>query len=402
MLIVTVNLRNLATNLFDAGEKLKVSRDGRVKLPVSFDHEQEVLFFNTENGYKLVPLVPDVKKVYLEVTTQCNFSCVTCIRNSWNEDLGQMEWGTFEKFLDSLRGLPYLETVHFGGFGEPFSHPRILDMLKAVKGRGLRVEIITNGSLLTDGLIKELISLGLDRIYVSLDGPDEEEYNEIRQGADFNSVLGNVQSLNRIKNELGVKKPELGIEFVAMKSNFHKLPKLVRMAWEMNVRKVIVTNLLPYHESLKDEIVYDIDDTGNIFDTELLLMKLQAQMPFMKLRTERYCKFIEDKSFSVNFMGNVSPCYALMHSYRCFIYGREKEMIPCYLGNIKDKTLKDIWAESGYISFSHAVKNFKFPSCTDCKYLEGCTMADSNEMDCWGNSPSCAECLWSRSIVACP
>ena len=24
------------------------------------------------------------------------------------------------------------------------------------------------------------------------------------------------------------------------------------------------------------------------------------------------------------------------------------------------------------------------------------------EMDCWGNSPSCAECLWSRKLIACP
>lgn len=395
-------LFSLGTSIFAAGEEVNISKSGIVKLPGSFDNEQEALLVKTEDGYKIIPLIPDVKKIYIEVTTQCNFSCVTCIRNNWNEDLGQMEWGIFEKFLNNLKELPYLETVHFGGFGEPFSHPRILDMLKAVKSMGLRVEVITNGSFLTDNVIEELISLGLDRIYVSLDGPDEEEYNEIRQGADFNDVIANVKNLNRIKEKLGVSKPELGIEFVAMKSNFHKLPKLVRMAWEMKVRTVIVTNLLPYHESLKEEIVYDVDDTVHLFDNELLLINLLAQMPYMKLRTERYCKFIEDKSLSINFKGNVSPCYALMHSYRCFIYGREKEMIPCYLGDINKKTLKEIWTEKGYINFRRTVNNFNFPSCTDCKFLEGCSMADNNEMDCWGNSPSCAECLWSRKIIACP
>ena len=395
-------LNSLETTTFAAGEKVNISKEGCVNLPVSFACEQEALLVKAEDGYELIPLIPDVKKIYLEVTTKCNFSCITCIRNSWNEDLGQMEWGSFEKFLNDLKALPHLETVHFGGFGEPFSHPRILDMLKAVKNLGLRVEIITNGSLLTSHVIKELISLGLDRIYVSLDGPDEEEYNEIRQGADFNDVIGNVQNLNKIKEELGASKPELGIEFVAMKSNFHKLPKLIRMAWGMKVLTVIVTNLLPYHESLKDEIVYDIDDTENLFGNESLLISILAQMPHMKLRTERYCKFIQDKSLSINFKGYVSPCYALMHPYRCFIYGREKEMIPCYLGNIKIQTLKDIWTEKGYINFRHAVQNFKFPSCTDCKYLEGCTMAEDNEMDCWGNSPSCAECLWSRKLIACP
>lgn len=396
------NVYSLQTNIFGAGEKIKITKEGHFKLPVSFDSEQETLFIKAENIYKVIPLLPDVKKIYIEVTTQCNFSCITCIRNNWNEDIGHMEWETFEKFLNNLKGLPNLETVHFGGFGEPFSHPRIFDMLKAVKRLGLKVEIITNGSLLTDTVIKELAGLGLDMIYVSLDGSDEVEYNEIRQGADFNNVLGNVHKLNRIKKELGVSKPELGIEFVAMKKNFHKLPKLMRLAWEMKVRTVIVTNLLPYHESLKDEIVYDIDDTGNLFGNESWLIDLQAQMPYMKLRTERYCKFIQDKSLCINFKGDVSPCYALMHSYRCFIYGREKEIIPCYLGNINKKTLKEIWTEPGYTNFRFAVKNFIFPSCTDCKFLEGCSMADNNEMDCWGNSPSCAECLWSRKIIACP
>lgn len=395
-------VETLGTNIFAAGAKIKITKEGCAALPVPFDSEQEALFIQTESGYRVIPLVPDVKKIYVEVTTQCNFSCITCIRNSWRNELSPMEWSTFENILDSLKELPDLETVHFGGFGEPLSHPKIFEMIKAVKDLNLKIEMITNGSLLTESVIKELIGLGLNVIYVSLDGPDEKEYNEIRQGASFNNVFGNIQNLNRIKKELGVVKPELGIEFVAMKKNFHKLPKLMRLAWEMKVRTVIVTNVLPYHESLKDEILYDMDDTGNLFGNESWLLMLQAQMPHMKLRTDRYCKFVEDKTMSVNFKGNVSPCYALMHSYHCFIYGREKEIKPFYLGNVNEKTLKEIWTEPGYVNFRLAVKNFRFPSCTDCKFLEGCSMADDNEMDCWGNSPSCAECLWSRRIVACP
>ncbi|MCL6559674.1 MAG: radical SAM protein, partial [Firmicutes bacterium] len=286
----------MGTNIFAAGEKIKITKEGCAALPVPFESEQEALFIQTESGYRVIPLVPDVKKIYVEVTTQCNFSCITCIRNSWRDELGHMKWSTFENILDGLKELPDLETVHFGGFGEPLSHPKIFEMIKAVKDLNLRVEMITNGSLLTESVIKKLIDMGLDSIYVSLDGPDEEEYNEIRQGAGFNNVFGNIQNLNRIKKELGVVKPELGIEFVAMKKNFHKLPKLMRLAWEMKVRTVIVTNVLPYHESLKDEILYDMDDTGNLFGNESWLLMLQAQMPYMKLRTDRYCKFVEDKT----------------------------------------------------------------------------------------------------------
>ncbi|NPV73611.1 MAG: radical SAM protein [Pelotomaculum sp.] len=193
------SIRSLGTAAFAAGGKIKISKDGRAVLPVSFKGERDVLFVQSSDGYRLIPLVPDVKKVYVEVTTRCNFSCVTCIRSSWRDDLADMEWETFERLLDSLKELPDLEAVHFGGFGEPMGHPRIFDMLKAVKKLGLKAEIITNGSLLTEDNIRELIGLGLDVLFTSFDSPDREEYNEIRQGGCFDSVYGSVASLQRMK-----------------------------------------------------------------------------------------------------------------------------------------------------------------------------------------------------------
>ena len=122
----------------------------------------------------------------------------------------------------------------------------------------------------------------------------------------------------------------------------------------------------------------------------------------MKLRTERDCKFIKDKTMCINIRGDVSPCYALMHAYTCYIYEREKQMYPCYLGNVNDRPLREIWQKRGYINFRETVEDYKFPSCTDCKGLDGCNYTEDNAMDCWGNSPSCAECLWARRIIACP
>ncbi|WHH58602.1 tungsten cofactor oxidoreductase radical SAM maturase [Petroclostridium sp. X23] len=392
----------LGTNLFAAGQKIRISKNGYTQLPVSAGKEQEVLFVSTEDGCRLIPLLPDVRRIYIEVTTKCNFECITCIRSSWQDNLMHMDWETFENILRNLKELPYLESVHFGGFGEPMMHPKIFDMLRSVKELGLRVEMITNGSYLSKENINKLIDLELDILFTSLDSPEEERYNEIRQGADFQSVSQNIANLQAMKRERKVKKPELGIEFVAMKKNFYQLPKLIRMAYDLNAGHIIVSNLLPYHESMADEIVYDMDDTGCMFGKESLKTTIWAQVSNMKLRTERSCKFVKDKSFCINYQGNVSPCYALMHSYQCYIYGRKKQMHPCYLGNVNEKKLQEIWMDSGYINFRRVVNENLFPSCTDCKYQDGCSYTESNEMDCWGNSPSCAECLWARRIIACP
>lgn len=384
------------------GEKVRIDKDGCLKLPVSQDTEQEVLVIRTDGGYRLIPLLPDIKKVYIEVTTKCNFSCITCIRSSWQDELAHMKWETFESIVKNLKELPNLEVVHFGGFGEPLMHPLIFDMLRVVKKLGVRVEMITNGSYLHEENSQQLIDMELDFLYTSLDGPNEHEYNEIRQGASFRCIYHNILRLQALKAAHKMTKPELGIEFVAMKKNFDSLPDLIRLAWDLNARKVIVTNLLPYHESMKDEIVYDTDDTVCMFGQDSLLMSLRAQMANMKLRTERTCKFVQDKALCINYQGFISPCYALMHNYYCYIYGRKKQMYPYYPGNINEKKLTAIWMEPEYVQFRQKVSDYDFPSCTDCRLLDGCNYTESNEMDCWGNHLSCSECLWSRQIIACP
>ncbi len=394
----------LSRETFKAGKVVRLTEENLCGLPVIPEDlaGKDALFIGGEDGYRIIPLRPDVKKLYIEVSTLCNFDCVTCIRNSWRDELSRMDAATFENILKSLPGLPNLECVHFGGFGEPFSHPELFNMMRAVKDRGLRVEVITNGSLLTGEAVDRLIDMKIDMVFVSLDAPTREEYENIRQGADFDSVLGNVKRLVERRNGAKSKYPELGIEFVAMKSNYSQLPELVKTSFDLKASKLIVTNLLPYHESMQDQILYDMDDTVIHFGDKSPLSLMLAQFPYMKLRTDRYCKFVEDKAACINHKGYVSPCYALMHSYDCYIYGRKKEIFPYHPGNVNERSLADIWKETEYVNFRLAVKNFKFPSCPDCKYLEGCSMADSNEMDCWGNSPSCAECLWSRQLIACP
>lgn len=394
-------IQALSTRQYQCGRRINVKDEGAEKLLANAEN-QEMLLITTKDDYRLIPLEKDVKKIYIEVTTQCNFSCVTCIRSSWKDSLEHMEWATFEHIREQLKEFPDLESVHFGGFGEPMMHPQICEMIRAVKELGVKVEMITNGSFLTQERIDALIDLELDMLFTSFDSPEEERYNEIRLGADFTSVLRNIQNLQNGKMEKGKTKPELGIEFVAMKQNLQQLPALVEMAHDLKVNRIIVSNLLPYHETMRDEIVYDVDDAVSIFGKKGLKTTIWAHVSNMKFRTERLCKFVDEKTLCINYKGLVSPCYALMHEYDCYIYGRKKHIHPCYVGDVNHTKLSELWMDSGHVNFRRHVRENLFPSCTDCKYREGCSYKDSNEMDCWGNSPSCGECLWARRIIACP
>lgn len=51
--------------------------------------------------------------------------------------------------------------IYFGGIGEPTVHPRFMDMVREVKRRGFALGISTNGTLLTDEMMRSSRSLGL-------------------------------------------------------------------------------------------------------------------------------------------------------------------------------------------------------------------------------------------------
>ena len=119
-------------------------------------------------------------RVYVEPTTLCNLLCRTCIRNVWDEPPGTMSAETFARVMDGVRGVSPLPTVFFGGFGEPFAHPDLLAMLAEAKAAGCPVELITNGTMLDEDTRRELVRIGLDRLWVSIDGATPESYADVR------------------------------------------------------------------------------------------------------------------------------------------------------------------------------------------------------------------------------
>ena len=352
-----------------------------------------------KEGTMLLPIVPDVRKVYIEASSLCNFSCITCMRHSWEDSQTYLSWELFSKFLQDAKELPDLTTIHFGGFGEPFTNPNLLAMVRAAKDAGYQVEMITNGSYLTPAVCQELVDIGLDWIFVSLDGPDSASFEQIRPGSSYDEVSANIRELQRIKEERQSSVPQLGIEFVATKQNINKFAGMGKVIRSLKADQIIVTNVLPYHSNMKDEILYGGPTEEINLSLYFMTMPIKT-MPNMKLFSDKNCKFMDTKALAITAAGEVCPCYALMHTYTCFILGREKKMFAHSFGNIGDRTIKDIWTDERYMRFRWIVRNNRYPSCIDCRLADGCVL--TNESDCWGNEPSCGDCLWSRNIVMCP
>ena len=393
----------------------KVSTDdkGRLILPNEFlerrhiSPKTEYWLDGREGDLILLPRLPDVRKLYIEPTTGCNLHCQTCIRNVWEDGVEQMSQSTFQNLLESLDQLPDLNRVIFTGFGEPLSHPKIIEMIQAVRKRELAVTLGSNGLLLNNEMALELVRLGVDRIVISVDGVKPETYASVR-GAMLSQVLDNIRTLNEVKKEFGSLTPALGIEFVILKSNVAELPDLTRLASRLNAARVLVSNVLPYTEEMRQEILYGYEPrpalsaSGWPVRADAWVTWGTLELPRMHWGAERRCRFVKDRSIVVGWDGGISPCYALSHQYHYFaVDGRKKQVNRYVLGNLNEQPVAEIWMSEDYVRFRSEVKGFQFPSCPDCDLRESCDLRERNE-GCWGWSPSCADCLWAQDNVRCP
>jgi tungsten cofactor oxidoreducase radical SAM maturase len=355
----------------------------------------------------LLPRLPDMRKIYVEPTTVCNLTCRTCIRNIWEDPKAHMEMELFDQLLEQVKAFPDVQRVVFGGLGEPLTHPHILEMVRMVRELGISVTIGSNGLLLDRALSRELVTLGVDRLVVSLDGVTSETYAGVR-GATITRVLDNIRGLNEVKSQLGSLMPALGIEFVALRSNIDELGDLSGLASRLGAARVLVSNVLAYTDDMRDEILYGYEprppfNAGSWpVRADAWVMWGTLDLPRMHWGAEQRCRFVHDRAAVIGWDGHVTPCYALAHNYSYLtIDGRRKQVARYSLGDINHQSLLEIWTSEDYCRFRSEVRDFHFPSCPDCDLRASCDLREKNE-GCWGWNPSCADCLWAQDIVRCP
>lgn len=372
---------------------------------------------------EILPNIHSLNRLYIEPTSRCNLACRTCIRNTWNEPMGDMAMADFGRLVAGLGRFPHLESVMFGGFGEPTAHPDILEMVRAVRSLGLRAEMTTNATLLDDALVEGLLRERLDTLWISLDGATEESFAAVRPGAGLARVLENVERLAE-KNGREGHEIEIGIAFVVMKTNLADIKHLDRLARSVGARRIIVSHVLPYSEAMEKEMLClqtltletftfapgktelslpRIDVNNTTKETLFSLLQGFENLTFMGNRVAvdaRRCRFVHDRTAFVRWDGRVAPCMGLLHSHKTYLYGLERRVRAHTFGGVREDDLFDIWSSKAYADFRDKVDAFDFSPCHVCG---GCSLLEKNEEDCYGNEfPACGGCLWAQGIIQCP
>ncbi len=374
------------------------------------------------NDLRLLRSTDALARVYLEPTNLCNLDCATCMRNVWDEPLGWMQPDTFQRVLEGLRSFSPTPLVFFGGYGEPLAHPRILEMIRAVRALGAPVELITNGILLDEAKAAALIEAGVDTLWVSLDGATPESYADVRLGDELPRVIANLQRLRELRDRAGSPGPQLGIAFVAMRRNIADLPALLRLGLSLGAKRFSISNVLAHTPELRSEVLYEhsqYEPPGNgsrpVFDLPRIdfspelgaaiaeaqhagcRLVLDGEAPAARTNT---CPFVAKNSLSVRWDGSVSPCLPLLHSHDSYLDDHERRSHAFSVGSLNEHSLPNLWLDPSYRALRERLLAFDFSPCVTCNTCEN---SYQNVEDCFGNQlPACGGCLWAQGLIQCP
>jgi radical SAM protein with 4Fe4S-binding SPASM domain len=262
----------------------------------------------------------NAKKLFVEkfplhidigITNSCNLKCTFCPRTilieegKWR-DVKHMDMEMYKKIIDESVELGTY-SINLNLLNEPLVHPKIIEMIKYAKEKGIvDVHFHTHGGLLSEKMCNELLESGLDKLLVSIDSPDKEEYEKLRVLSDFDTVVGGLLRFKKMRDDRGLLNP-------LIKCNFIQFPGITKEKLNEDISFGLE---LGDSVGLQEYIRPTLDNGEGINFQPGYKSSFVCQQPFTRIA------IIED--------GRVSPCCT-------------DSNLDLIVGDLNKQTLLEIW-----------------------------------------------------------
>lgn len=181
----------------------------------------------------------------------CNLSCQMCFFS--NKEYRRHNKGIFSKAeVDRLAGMFFPKTLQvvFGCGAEPTLYPDYPGLVKIAKSYGVpHVGMVSNGQLLTEESIRKLVVNGLDELMLSLHGVKKNTYETLMDGASFEKFHEVLETLDRVKKDLGVSDPEVRINYTVNSDNLQELRDFFSVFGKYDIKRLQVRPMLDCGQS---------------------------------------------------------------------------------------------------------------------------------------------------------
>ena len=290
-----------------------------------------------------------------ETTSACNLLCSYCrARATAEPDVDEL--GTKEA-LALIDDVALLKPLLILSGGEPLLRPDIFLLARYAVSKGLRVSLATNGTLLTPELVDEIVSSGVSRVSISLDGSTPEDHDAVRGKGCY------LRAMKGIENLRG--RVDFQINFTITKRNAKDLLPIFDLADNLRAKALHFFFLVP---------------TGRGTEGDLISPELQEELLSL-IDLERSRRTIEVQVTCAPQYARIARPNSVRRGGGClagtsFVFiSRRGEVYPCgYLpvpaGNVREQSFSEIWENS--IVFKALRERKLKGKCGECTYRITC------------------------------
>ena len=290
------------------------------------------------------------------ITHRCNLRCAHCYQGDYSAEMprGVID-EALEKYLRFLRKRGMAGQVNLTG-GEPMAHGEFWTLCRRIRENGLRLGVLTNGTLIGPDEAERFRALEPAFVQVSLDGT-RKTHDAIRGEGAFDRALAGIDCLKRS----GVR---VNVSFTAQKGNCRDFAALARVCRRHRVDKLwwdrVVTEDTEHLALSTDEF------------HEACILAAKARRRYRRLNGQS----MVNCGRALQFLETGRPC-----RYECGAGGdllillADGGLMPCrrlpfVIGNISDGEIGDI------IEASPIMRELSQPrepeGCKGCPHLSVC------------------------------
>ena len=291
----------------------------------------------------------------LELSLTCNFRCAYCYVTDQAHSEPELTPEEIRDVILQAQELGARKIILLGG--EPMIYPDLLGVVRFIRGRGLDVEMFTNGTNISPEVARELFEL--QTAVVLKMNSFRRETQDLLAGAE--GAFDSIQAALAHLKAAGYPAPgrRLCVSSVICRQNLDELPALWQWARDQGIE--------PYLEMITPQ---ENASRNHWLDVE----PAQAGALFARIAEIDRVRYGKNWDPQPPLVGN----HCLRHQFSCLVnaFGR---VMPCVgvtlpVGSIREHKLRDILAESEVIQ---DLRNYR-------QMIQGPCAACEKAADCYG------------------
>lgn len=342
--------------------------------------------------------------VIWNLTNRCNLACPHCYADAKSR-VKTDELSTREaiRVIDDLAKKKVLVLILSGG--EPILRQDIYELAKYAKEKGISCALSTNGTLINESHVKNILESEIGYVGISIDGI-QEKHDEFRgrQGA-YGASLKAI----RLCRDAGIK---VGLRVSLTSYTASELPRIFHLFEEEKLVKLYISHM-NYSNKAAKHIALDpaktresmsfvirkameyLKDTS--FSREIVTGNNDADAPFLFLSIQRQDLDYGKKTYTLlKKMGGNGSGVRLANIDPWGEVHPDPFCRNITLGNVRKKSFNEIWANPDH-ALMHSLRERDKPfngRCGSCGFIELCGgnsrgRAFAHYDDWWGSDPSC-------------